>query len=199
MDQEITPEQKAHLETWAGQRDAILSEISGLQTVKEELQKNNQAISDSSTEIENRIVFMKGQIEELSIKDKELPLLISKEVASLEYQKSTLESEITTLTKLVKVLSEQKDSIVKDTYLLTEIYNTINERVGVLDKVVDHVTKVSEQNKFVIEDLIESIKTSSQAVIDINKKNVSETNMVLEKLPAMLVELQKQKLIRHNI
>jgi chromosome segregation ATPase len=199
MDPEITPEQKEQLKTWAGKRDSILLEISGLQDLKSKLQEENKKAADSYTDLITQTNIIIGRIEELKKKESELPLLISKEVASLESQKITLESEITNLKKIIESLSLEKDSILKDIYLITQTYHSINERVGLLDKVVDHVTKVSEHNKFVIENLVESIKKSTAEVVAINEKNVLETNLVLEKLPAMLVELQRVQLIKNKI
>lgn len=199
MEQEITPEQKEHLETWAGKRDSLISEISNLQNQKDKLEERNKELVNSYSDIELRAHETIGRLAELQKKEAELPALISKEIASLEARKSVLETEITNFSKMIDILSTQKTSLEKDVTLALSNFNTIKGESLLLEKIVDHVTQVSEKNKFVIEDLVESIKKSSQEVIDINQKNVSETNMVLQKLPAMLVELQKNKLIKARI
>jgi chromosome segregation ATPase len=199
MEQEITPEQKEQLSTWAGQRDKLLSEISALQDLKSKLQEENKAVADSYTEIVTQTNVVIGRIEELKKKESELPLLISKEVASLESQKTTLESEVSKLKEAISVLIPQKESLQKDISFAVSLFDSVKNETLTLEKIVEHVSKVSEHNKFVIEELVETLKKSTAEVVSVNQKNVSETNFVLEKLPAMLVELQKVKLIRNKI
>jgi len=199
METEITPEQKEQLNTWASQRDAILLEISGLTTLRDTIQDKNKQLSESNSDIIEQSVFVSGRIEELKKKESELPLLISKEIASLSSEKTLLESQVTELKNSIIPLVEKKESLEKDIDFSIKTFEAVKTDTLSLEKIVDHVKKVSEQNKFIVEDLVETIKKSSQEVVDLNQKNVSETNMVLEKLPAMLVELQKTKLIRNKI
>jgi chromosome segregation ATPase len=199
METEITQEQKEQLSTWAGQRDNLLSEISVLQDLKSKLQEENKAVADSYTDIVTQTNVVIGRIEELKKKESELPSLISKEVASLESQKTTLESEVSSLKETISILVPQKESLQKDISFAVSLFDSVKNETLTLEKIVEHVSKVSENNKFVIEELVETLKKSTAEVVAVNQKNVSETNLVLEKLPAMLVELQKVKLIRHKI
>jgi len=199
MEPEITLEQKEQLSTWAGQRDALLSEISNLTTEKERLENTNKEKALSSTDMDNRVNQSIGRIEELDKTQVVLADTISKSTAGLLVQKSILEVEIEGLTKVIKLLTPQKESLEKDILSLTDIFNTMNERTGMLEQIVGHVTKASEVNKTVIDGLVESVKKSSQEIIDLNEKNVAATNDVLNKLPAMLMELQKNKLIKNKI
>jgi len=199
MEQEITPEQKAYLATFAGQRDAALLEISNLQTVKERLEKTNKELAASSTDIHNQVQQAMGRLAELDKTEKEYDSIVSGSLMENMIKKTRLEGNVTSLEKTVKILSDQKDSLLKDTYLLTEVFNVVNNRVGVLDKVVDHVVKVSQQNEDEISRIVSNLKASLKGLVDINQKNVTETNQVLDKLPRMLVELQRTKLIRNKI
>lgn len=199
MENEITVEQQAHLATWAGKRDLILLEISNLQTAKSKLEQENKEIASSYTDIEARMNQVLGRIEELNKKEKELPLLILKDIAHLESKKTCLESEIMNLAKLVEVLTVQKTSIEKDVSSALNTFNTIKDETLALDKIVDHVTRVSSDNTKKIDDLVVGLAKSLNEIIEVNKKNVFETNTVIEKLPSMLVEVQKRGLIKHKI
>jgi predicted double-glycine peptidase len=195
----LTPEQNNQIANWVVQRDAILLEISGLKTEQERLSKANKEIASSNVDIEQRIQQSIGRVSVMEEVEQVLGKKTNDEISDALIQKTSLESEIEGLKKVLNELTPQKNKLLKDIYLLTEVYNTVNDRVGVLDKVVDHVTKVSEQNKVVIDQMIESIKKSSQDIIDVNEKNVKEANVILDKLPRMIVELQKTKLIRTNL
>ena len=197
--EEITPEQKGHLKTWAGQRDAILLEISNLQTAKEKLVTSNKEMADSYSDTNDNLNQVIGRIEELKKKEAELPLLISKEIASLQSRKNCLETEITNLSKLVEVLSTQKTSLEKDVSSALATFTVVKDEAITLDGVVDHVVRVSKNNETFINDLVKKLGKSLEEIIEVNKKNVSETNVVIDKLPRMLVEAQKHGLISNKL
>jgi chromosome segregation ATPase len=197
--EELSPEQKANLETWAGQRDLLLSEISNLQTVKDKLLIENREKAASSKEIEDRANQIIGRIEELQKKEAELPTLISKEVASLESRKTVLESEITTLSKMAVILSEHKASLEKDVSSAISNFDILKSEALTLDKIVDHVTVVSDENSKKINVLVNDLAKSLEEIIEVNKKNVLETNIVIDKVPRMIMEAQKHGLIKNKI
>jgi len=77
--------------------------------------------------------------------------------------------------------------------------NTVKDETSMLDKVVDRVTSVSNDNVKKIDLLVEELGISLAQLIKVNKKNVDETNIVIEKLPKMLMEAQKHGLIKNKI
>jgi seryl-tRNA synthetase len=197
--EEFSPEQKAFLETWAGQRDTLLLEISNLQTQKHKVETEVRNAADSYADIIVKSNQVIGRIDELKNKEAELPALISKEVAALEVRKSVLETEVTNFTKIIKILSEQKASLEKDVSSVISNFDILKSETMVLDKIVDHVTVVSSENTKKINDLVVGLAKSLEEIIAVNKKNVFETNVVIEKLPAMLMEAQKHGLIKNKI
>jgi len=199
MDHEITPEQKDQLKTWAGQRDEILSEISNLELVQEKIKADNVGLTSSYTDTADRMKVIQGRIEELKTKEAELPLLISKEVANLESKKTCLESEVTSLVKMVAVLTDQKASLEKDVSFALSTFDTVKDETLLLDKVVDHVTQVSDKNIKKIDKLVTGVSDSLEEIIEVNRKNVFETNVVIDKVPKMIMEAQKHGLIKNKI
>jgi seryl-tRNA synthetase len=199
METEITPEQKAYLATFAGRRDAALLEISNLQIAKEKLEKSNKEIAISYSDTEARMNKVLGRIEELTKKEAELPLLIARDIVSLESRKTCLATEVTSLTKMIDVLTVQKASLEKDVSSALATFTIIKDETLLLDRVVDHVTKVSVDNARDINMIVADLKKSLEEIVAVNKKNVFETNLVIEKLPAMLVEAQKHGLIKNKI
>ena len=194
----MTAEQKEKLLTWSGQRDALLLEISNLRTLQEKLQITNKELAASNTDIVAQMNLVKGRIEELKIKETEIPLVISKEVASLQSQKSTLESEIPLFNKLIESLANRKTALETDVDSMLAIFDVVRGEAFLLDKVVDRVTQVSADNTAKIDMLVNNLATSLEEIIEVNRKNVFETNVVIEKLPAMLMEAQKHGLIKHR-
>ena len=195
----MTSEQKENLKTWAEQRDSILSEISVLRTENERLQKINKDLANSNTDIEARMNEIKGRIVELKIKEDELPLVISREVAFLQSRKSTLEAEIASLSKIVEILTTQKTSLEADVSFALSAFEAVKGETLLLDKVVDRVTSVSHDNANRIDTLVNNLASSLEEIIEVNRKNVFETNVVIQKLPAMIMEAQKHGLIKNKI
>jgi hypothetical protein len=50
-----------------------------------------------------------------------------------------------------------------------------------------------------VDNLIVNLAKSLNEIIEVNKKNVAETNVVIDKLPRMLVEIQKRGLIINKL
>ena len=194
-----TPEQKEQLKTWAGQRDALLLEVSNLRTEKEKLETQMNNLSGAKSLVERETNLLLGRLEELVKKERESSALISTEIHNKLLTKTKLESEVTNLEKQVSLLAPKKETLKNDLLILTKTFESMSQRVGVLDKVVDHVTRVSEGNANEIERLVSTLKASLKDLVDVNQKNVTATNQVLDKLPAMLVELQKHRLVRSKI
>lgn len=195
----MNPEQNEQLKTWAGQRDALLLEISNLRIEKERLEKANVEVANSNTDIISQVNKITGRIEELNKKEAELVTLQSKEISSLQIEKVGLESDVSNLWKIINLLSQQKETIQKDISSLTDTFVRVNNQVFDLDKIVDHVTRISTDNVTVFESLMSNLKKTLGELIDVNTKNVFETNVVIEKLPQMLVEVRKQHLMRNKI
>lgn len=199
MNPELTTEQKEQLKTWAEQRDAITSEILILRTEQERLQKISKDLSVSHTATVTEMNEIKGRIEELKIKENELSSVIAKEVASLQSEKSRLEAVVPALEKLIEVLTSQKTSLEADVSFALSVFETIKGETVLLSQVVDRVTHVSSSNTARIDSLVNNLAASLEEIIEVNRKNVFETNVVIEKLPAMLVEAQKHGLIKNKI
>ena len=199
MDEKLTKEQKTNLKVWAVQRDELLKEVQNLKISEEKLQKRNIELANSNTDIEDRMNVIKGRIEELKVRESEIPTVISTEIALLETKKTTLESEITLLDKVIRVLVPQKSSLEADVTKALATLNVVKGETLLLDRVVDRVTKVSKNNTDKINLLVSDLDKSLKEIIAVNKKNVFETNIVIEKLPKMIMEAQKHGLIKNKI
>ena len=196
---EFTAEQKANIKTWGEQRDELLAENIILREEQKGLRDKNIELASSNSDIESRMLIIRGRIEELKIKESELPAVISKEVALLQSKKTTLESEITNLGKLLDVLTPQKASLESDIEKALSTFEVLKGEALLLDKVVDRVTVVSQGNSEKINLLVSNLAVSLEEIIAVNRKNVLETNIVIDKVPAMIMECQKKGLIKNKI
>lgn len=195
----LTPEQKTQLKTWASERDSILSEISILKTEKEVLTKKNKELAESNTEIQTSIVEANVRMEELDKKESLYAEIVSIEIPKLEVQKTTLETEITGFQKEVSYLDLKKEGLLRDIEFLIKTQKDVFEKTGVLEKVVEHVTKVSTTNIKELEDAVASVKTKVDEILKVSTSEIDAHTQILNEIPKLFVELQKKSLIKQRI
>lgn len=194
--EEITPEQKAQLNSWADQRDSILGVISALKTEKESLVKTNTELGESNAEIQFSIAKGIGRIEEIQKQEEILGTKISKEVADLITEKTVLHTEIEAKKSEIISLNKEKEVILETMKVFIENNQKVFSQTGVLEEIVDKVTTVSKANIFEVENFMTNLKNSIQGLIDVNSKNIDQTNIVIEKLPRLFFEMRKPEVIK---
>ena len=198
MDQEMTTEQKEQLVTWAEQRDALLFELSNLRTESEKLQKINKETAASKTDMETKMNIIIGRISELKNREIDLIPTITQTNSDLRGEKGMLQAEVAGLKLLIKNLISQKTQLMTDVDFALKTFESLRDEALKLDKIIGDVTAVSNSNAEKIDLLVANLAMSLEEIIEVNRKNVFETNVVIEKLPAMLMEAQKHGLIKNK-
>jgi hypothetical protein len=100
---------------------------------------------------------------------------------------------------MVGILTSQKTSLEADVSFTLSNFDIIKGETLMLDKVVDRVTSVSQSNTKKIDSLVKDLAASLEEIIEVNRKNVFETNIVIDKVPKMIMEAQKHGLIKNKI
>jgi len=195
----LLPEQEKQLKTWASERDLILSELSNLKNEKELLVKKNKELSDSNTEIQTTINQSIGRMVELDKEEKLYMEIVDVKIPQLESQKSILETEITGFQKEISYLEFQKGGLVKDIEFLIKTQSEVFDRTGILEKVVDHVTKVNSSNLKELEDASLQMIAKAKDILELSDSQYKAHTEVLREIPRLFVELQKKTLIRQKI
>lgn len=199
MGNELTPEQNEQLKTWAGQRDALLLGISQLRTQYEKDSATNKILAESNTEIQNSINESKGRLKELLATEQEFSILTLKENVLLQAEKSTLEATITGLKNEVSLLEKNKVLLSQGNTELKDAHDRAFNRINSIDKIVEHVTRVSSANISDIEKLLVVLTDSVKSIVAINEMNVAATNVVIDKLPKVFFDVQRQSLKKIQI
>lgn len=192
-------DQNEQLKTWASQRDSILSEIAVLNIEKERLIIINKDLANSNTDISIKIIESEGRMAELDKKEIEYQHIVSSEIAELQKNKTLVEATVTGLEKDVFNLSARKEDLISTINTLQVLHDQVYKRTGVLDQVIDRVTRVNADNINDVNILVSGLKISLQELIDLNKKTVSDTNLMIVELPKIFFELRKESLTRKKI
>lgn len=185
----LTPEQNKQLKEWAFKRDAILNKIGILSTQLEEKEKKNIELSETRTEIETAINKGLGRLAQIKEQEDERATLISKEVSDLEKEKVALENKIPGLKNEVGSLTSEKNILVEVIANLTKTHEAVLDRVGGLDKVVESVSRLSAENISEFKKFFEELKTTVKEIVSGNKKVMSETDIMIARVPKILREV----------
>jgi chromosome segregation ATPase len=191
MNPTITPEQTKQLASWVGQRDLILVDISNLRTEKEGLTKTNLELAESNTEIQNKIQQSVGRLEELEKKEKEVGQKVSAENAVLGMQKTQLETQLEYLKKEIGLLECERITLIGMFGDLKNVHTDILGNANEMNKTVGENVKLNSQSTVEIKNLLVEIKGELQKIHDVNEQNVSKTNVVINDLPRIIFDLQK--------
>lgn len=189
--EDLNPEQKKQLKTWAFQRDALLRNIADLQEARKIEETKNHNLADSNTEIQTKINQAEGRLIELNKKEEEFRGLISKETFDLLIERTKLQTEIPALEKEVGSLHEEKDLLVGTIKTLAEIHEKVFEKVGTMESTIGFVKDVSDKNIVALNELFKELTASLTKLLDKSKETHGSADIILEKLPRWIFELQR--------
>lgn len=198
MNEELTPEQKAQLSSWVSQRDLILVDIANKRVEQEKLTLTNKNLAASNTEIQDSINRSKGRLEELDKLEKEYEGITSNELASILAQKTQLETDVAGLKKEIGILITERDDLLAAIQKLVAIHKTLSESANVVEGQIGKVSEINTANRREVEMLIDKVKSEVQKVLDVTALNVDKTNAVINELPKMIFDLQREILERKH-
>jgi len=191
-----TPAQKNAILTWTEQRDNLLKEIGVLNTEKEAIHKANKEQAESADELRLKSAEIQGRLDVLEVLENRQKSSLSIEIVELEKRKSQLETEITAKEAESKVFDKTKVEKMTSIELLSMVHTKVSEQTKVLEETVGKVIKSAETHTSNMVEMVSNIETIATQVIDKSNKNVEQTNIVLEKLPRYIFELEKPIPIR---
>ena len=167
-------DQQAQLKSWAEQRDALLNDIANKTTERDILAKRNKELGQSSGNLETKVNQLIGRLEELRKKEKEAEDMTSKEILMLTIKKTKLEAANENFEKHNNIQQLKLDSIKKQIRTLTDLHDRVFSRVGVLDKVLERVTRINAKNIEESNTLVSSLKENVEKVLDTTNKGADD-------------------------
>ncbi len=196
---EITPEQKRQLYSWADQRDEILKDISNKKNESERLTKINNDLCDSNTEVSNKIQQSIGRLQELDRQEVNRATFVLKGVAELDEKKSILQTEVSSLEFDIIELTGNKQSIIDDIHLITKIHETVFTRASDIERIVSETVIMNSSNSREIKNMLVEAGAELKKVIDVGKENVAITNKAISEIPKMIVDIHRDVIERKLI
>lgn len=193
-----TPAQQKAIQGWTEQRDSLLREIGihsvELETIKTSTQSEGLALAD----LHRNISEAKGRLIEIDALEARMRSSLPVDIAELTAQKSRLESECTAKEAELKVLDERKAEKVSNIETLVLMHDKMSDQATIVDQVVGQVietskTAVSEMKTTMIE-----VHAVASKVIDKSNENITQANIVIEKMPKFIFDMQKPIPVRRT-
>lgn len=193
---DLTHAQAETMQTWAQERDTLLGEISILASQKEALGIELETAGLNLDELSKTIESSKGRIKELAALEERTRGSLSVDIAELMVRKSRLEGEC-----LVKDTESDWLSITNGEKVLaidsfSAAHNIMQDQAKIVNDVVGQIIETSKTHLSDVKVIADEIKAITSEVIKKANENVEQTNIVLEKLPRYVFELQKPIPIR---
>lgn len=199
MNQDLTPEQKEMLTTWVGQRDSLLKEISELRIQQESLVVSNKNLSESNTEIANKIQQSIGRLEELKKKEEERISLIDINISENLKKKSLLEVEISKLLSEISFLKDNKENLFNDIKNITSTHELIFNQTGNISRIINETVILNSENTRQIKNILVDAGNELEKITKFAEKNVEVTNKAILEIPKIIVDIHRDVIERRKI
>lgn len=186
-----TPAQLNAIRTWTEERDALLRDIGIYSTELEEKTKANAQAGADFAALEKSIAEARGRIAELTALEDRMRTSLPVDIAELLAQKSRLETDCTAKKEELSAAEKLRVLTVVATSDLQSAHNTMKDQAEIVGRVTGELVELSTTHLSEAKELMTSIRTIATEVITKGNENVANTNIVLEKLPRYIFELQK--------
>ena len=194
----LTPAQRRVIQTWTEERDALLRDIGLYSAELEEKKKANVNAGLAFADLETSIAEVRGRLAEITVLEERMRTSLATDVSELTARKSRLEAECLAKEADSKALDVRKAETVSTIETLVLMHDKMSDQATVVDQVVGQVIETSKNAISEIKTTMADVRTIATEVIDKANVNVGQTNIILEKLPRYIFELQKPIPIRRT-
>lgn len=194
----FTPAQLKVIQTWTEQRDSLHRDIGVASTELETLTKATTEKGLALADLHQSIAEARGRIAELDALETRMRGSLATDVAELEARKSRLQDECVMIGDRVKAGAEQYAIFVTATANLQSAHDTMKDQSAIVSRVVGEVIQTSQVHTSEMKVIMDNIKTVSDSVIDKGNENLKQTNIVLEKMPKFIFDMQKPIPVRRT-
>lgn len=194
----LSPQQQQMLQTWAEQRDSLSREIGTYTTQCDTVRGESIQEGENLQALHMKIAEVQGRIIEISALEERMRNSTATDVAELIARKSRLEAECAAKEEESKTWDARKTEQVSAIETLVLAHNKMTDQAAIVDQVVGQVIQKSTDHLSNMRNTIEQISTAATAVINKANENVATTNIVLEKMPKFIFDMQKPIPVRRT-
>lgn len=186
------------LQTWTDQRDALLRDIGVLSSEYNETKKLNVEGGLALKDLQDQIAVAKGRIAEIEALETRMRGSLATDIAELEVRKSRLQSECVLMDEKLSGGAEKFEVTTAAIKALETAHDVMKDQSAIVDRVVGEIIQTSQVHTSDMKVIMTEIKTMATDVIEKGNENLKQTNIVLEKLPKYVFELQRPIPVRRH-
>lgn len=187
----LTPAQVKVIQTWTEERDSLLREIGVYSTQLGDLKKATKEEGLALADLHKSISEARGRIAELTALEDRHKNSLNSEIVELQIRKSKLEEECVLKEVEIKNASEKYNGVSSATAVLLNAHNAIADQIKMIEVITGNIIQTSKNLIFESTTAVSGIADVTTRVIEKGNANVAQTNIILEKLPKYIFELEK--------
>lgn len=195
---EFTPPQRKMLQTWSEERDSILREISIHTTELQEKKKLNADAGLQLSDLVKRIAEARGRIAEIDALEERVRASLPKDIVQLEARKSLLEIECIAKEAELNSKKQEHGIVISATAALTAANGVIEHQIEIVKSAFSDLIVAGAAGASDAKVAMDEIRKIAAEVIEKGNANVAQTNIILEKLPKYIFELQRPIPVRRH-
>ncbi len=193
-----TPAQIKAIQAWTEERDSLLRDIGIYSVELEALKKDTKGEGLALADLHRSISEARGRLAELDALEARYRNSLSTDIATLEVRKSRLEGECVLLEEKLKGGNEKYEIVTAATAVLEAAHDVMKDQSAIVNRVVGEIITTSQTHTSEMGTIMAEIRTIATEVIEKGNTNVAQTNIILEKLPKYIFELQKPIPVRRT-
>ncbi len=195
---EHTPAQLKAIQTWTEQRDILFRDIgvysTELNEVKKDSKESGLALADLHKSIENA----RGRLAEIDALEERWRNSLASDIAELQVRKTHLEGECALLDIKLEAGVHQHAVIIAAVANLESAHAIMQDQAVIINKIAGELMDTSMRHLSDAKGLMVEIKAISDQILEKGNANIIQTNIILEKLPRYIFELQKPIPVRRT-
>lgn len=194
----FTPAQKTAIQGWTEQRDTLLREIGILTTDLGTLRGSTKAEGLALADLHKSISEARGRLGELEALELRHKGSVTIEVSNLEARKSRLEAECAAIRDTIAEADKHHAATVAHSAELSDAHKITREQAAIVNSITAQIIDAARIQGSDTKAIMAEIKAVMDQVIDKGNANVGQANIILEKLPRYVFELQKPIPVRRT-
>ncbi len=189
--QNLTPAQLKVIQTWTETRDNLLREIGQYSAELEVVTKSTKEKGLALADLHQSIAEAKGRLAEVDALETRMRVSLPNDIHELEIRKSRLQSECAVLDETIAAGANKHQATVFAIEVLEKAHDVMKDQSAIVNRVVGEIIQTSQLHTSEMKTIMTEIKAISDQVVEKGNANVAQTNIILEKLPKYIFDLEK--------
>jgi len=196
---QISTSRSANLKTWAEQRDAALLEAARAAEELRAIQAKVSEAAAASDDLQRQIALATGRLAEIAAREEAALASVSRDVAALASEKSALDVAVSAAKSELGSVRDEIVRTLENIEGMAEFRDATFSKISNMASSAESVAHAVRVGTDAVEALVARLGKSVGALVESVDRRNAETAQLVDKVPAMLLDMKRQKLTRTRI